>query len=107
MMLAVNAVILAASELTDYSREDIIGRRRHQGLARVRHAVAAVSRRENKGALSYPMIAWRLGKRDHSTIMSSIRAAEDLEKRDPTYADFMARLCHRAREIGGDYILRI
>lgn len=93
--ITIRALVHHAARLTGQSEVDILGPRRTDPLARVRHAVVTVAlwQAEAEGyAISLPQIGRALGGRDHSTAINSRERAKDLLPRDPEFAWFVERL---------------
>jgi len=80
--VSIMGAIIAASEAFGVSPADIIGPSRRQAHAVPRFAAVWVSR---KRGYSLPQIGHRLGKRDHTTILSAERRAEKLRATDPFF----------------------
>jgi len=103
-ILAVGAITLAAMEITGQARSDIMGQSRKPALVRIRQAIILVAKENNPPSLSYPTIGYRLGGRDHSTIIHSYHEAKRKLAHDPSFAGLVANIEKRAREIGPNYI---
>lgn len=82
------ATIAAAAEYWDLAIEEIVGPSRADVLAMARSAAAYVMR--HRDGMSYPWIGKRLGGRDHSTILHSVKIiAERWIERDEVFAEFI------------------
>lgn len=93
-------IIVMAEALFEVRTADLISTRRDKLICRARFAVMWVARQ----ALPYslPMIGRALGNRDHTTIMSGIRQADRLRKRDIDFlkaTDAMLAEAERQQEI--------
>lgn len=80
--MSVMGAIRAASEAFGVSPADIIGPSRRHDHVIPRFAAVWVSR---KRGYSLPQIGKRLGDRDHTTILSAERRAEQLRATDPYF----------------------
>ena len=87
--LRVRDIITHAADITEVSREMIVGNCRVQKLARIRHAVYMVCREQG---YSYPQIGAHVGGRDHSTIVHGVKVAQSFCERDKDFADLVAAL---------------
>ncbi len=76
---------------------DITGRERTKAVAEARLAVYVIARRCTR--LSFPEIGTALGGRDHTTVMSGLKSAEQLRRKDRWFASTVAELLERFGEI--------
>lgn len=74
---------LAAERAFDVPRAEIAGRSRERHVAQARHAVVWTLRQATPWSLQ--TIGRRLGRRDHTTILSSLRRADQLRAQDRAY----------------------
>lgn len=81
------ALMAAAAEYFDIDRDALIGSTRLQGVVRARAAVAIVLR--VRDGLSYPVIARRFHRNDHSTAVHYLRRAKELREREPSFRRFV------------------
>jgi chromosomal replication initiator protein len=84
-------VLKAVCDVTNVTPELMIGPRRNQGIARVRH-LAMYLVRESCPHASFPMMG-RLFRRDHTSIIHGCKRAERRLREDPDYA----MLCYAVR----------
>lgn len=76
-----------AGDVTGNSVEELKGRAQGQRFVRPRHAFVMVAREGLNE--SFPRIAAELG-RDHTTMISSYRRAQDLHARDQGFRDWVS-----------------
>ncbi|GGN49500.1 hypothetical protein GCM10011349_20180 [Novosphingobium indicum] len=79
-------ILAAAAYHANVTVADIKGPSRKRPIVMIRHAVCLI------GAECYhsqPQIARAVCRKDHTTVLSSIRRARDLEASRPDYADFL------------------
>lgn len=89
----VRKLIEEAARLTGHSYEQIIGSDGARRLARVRFAIMKVAKEQGK---SLPQIGHVLSGRDHSTVLSGIRRATEMEAIDPDFAELLGGLREEA-----------
>jgi Bacterial dnaA protein helix-turn-helix len=70
----------------------LISRDRHASLARARHVAAWVVRKYTRPQLSYPEIGRAMGMRDHTTIIASYNAVEELREKDELFNAEMSEM---------------
>lgn len=87
-------IIRATLEVTGLTWVDLSSERRGRKVAYPRQAAWYLMR--HCTGLSYPQIAHRLGKRDHSTVHYGIRAAEARIQEDGKFAGLVSRIAERA-----------
>jgi chromosomal replication initiation ATPase DnaA len=76
-------IIAAVAEAFQIRPDDITGPRRFSYITRPRFAVYAIA---HDAGYSYPVIAGRLGKDDHTTIMDGAKRVPIIAAKDPDYA---------------------
>ncbi len=76
-------IVKLCADLFDISPEDLLSSKRRQRITHARMALYAGLR---KRGWSYPRIGM-FCNRDHSTIIYGVRAAEELMRRYPAYAE--------------------
>lgn len=92
-------ILSCVSTAADLRPGDIIGKRRSRHIAQARQTALLLARRltshklESLGAL--------VGGRDHSTVIYSLRQAEERLDKDPVYARLIRDLTQRILEQGG------
>ena len=84
-----NPVVTTAANMAGVSVAELLGNRRHRRLVEARWAVMAVY---SAAGWSMPRIGRMIGGRDHTTIMSGLRQAEQLRRDDSQFAALVARL---------------
>lgn len=82
-------IVKCASDLTGYSVSDIKGLVRKKEICRIRDACCLLAR---EAQYSYPQAGREMGRRDHTTIISSVRNAEWLVSNDAGFAKFFYAL---------------
>lgn len=85
----------AVSEVFAISMKDIMSRRRLKPMVRARHAIAYAAKKLTDE--SYLQLGAALG-RDHSTIVSGVKRAEDLILADKAYAEKIRVLLERLKD---------
>ena len=94
---SVATIIADVAHEMGLSTIDIVSARQNRAAARARFAVSFVARHVTPYSL--PMIARALGGRDHGTIISQLRRAEQQrDGRDPAFARLTDKLIERYRE---------
>lgn len=88
MKLRMRDIITHAAEVTEVSRENILGKSRVKKLAQIRHAICLVCREQG---YSFTQIGAVMG-RDHTTIVHSAKVARDAITRNKDFADLVAAL---------------
>jgi len=91
-MSTLSELLIAAQEVTGLSVDELKGRAQGQRYVKPRHAFVMVAREGLNE--SFPRIAAELG-RDHTTMISSYRRAQDLHARDQNFRDWVTGM--RAR----------
>ena len=83
-------VIRMASRVFRVRVRDLVGKRRHAPIVRARHAVAYILH----SILGYSLeeVGRHLGKRDHSTILNSVRKAQALLQRQETFREQVGKI---------------
>lgn len=76
-------IIAAVAEAFNVRPDDITGPRQFGYITRPRFIVYLIA---HDAGYSYPNIAGRLGKDDHTTIMSGARRVSVIAAKDPDYA---------------------
>lgn len=84
-------LILLAARLFGVTKAEIIGPGRQRHIAEARQA-AAYALRTRYQSLSLVEIGRLLGRRDHTTIIWAIKAAQSRAARDPAYARRLTQL---------------
>lgn len=82
-MNTVHRLIDAAADLTEFTRQELLGDCRAAKVARVRFAVMLVARQHG---LTYPVIGRLLGDRDHTTIVHGVKRAKEIAAVDGEYS---------------------
>jgi len=86
---AIGTILNTACRMSMVSRDDIFSHSRVKWLVNIRHAVFLIAREYGH---SYEGIGAFIGGRDHSTVISGCRSAEDRAKRDKVYAKYISDL---------------
>lgn len=90
--MTVRIIIERAALITEFSVEQLLGRRRQAPLCRARFAAMLVARRVTRK--SYPVLARAFDRKDHTTIRHGCVMAMEMEREDPNFARIV-------REIAG------
>lgn len=85
----VTRIVFAASQLTGLDPVLIVSNRREPQVVRVRDAVAWVAREAT--TRSYPEIGRAL-RRDHSSVLTAVKRADELRRRDAEFRSLTDRL---------------
>lgn len=84
-----NPVVTTAANMAGVSVAELLGNRRYRRLVEARWAVMVVY---SAAGWSMARIGRMMGGRDHTTIMSGLRQAEQLRRDDGQFAALVARL---------------
>ncbi len=87
------AILKAASDITGYPPEEIIGQYRGVHVARARFAVCYVARSRTK--LSLSQIGRLVGGRDHTSIKHAISRAAELRNSNPFFRKTVNEISRR------------
>lgn len=82
--VSVRSLIEAAAVVFEIDADDITGKCKIAPFVRARQAVFLIAREEG---FSFPHIGWRVGRRDHTTVLSGCRTAEAYIARDWEYEE--------------------
>jgi len=93
--VAVAEIVEAVSRRLGLSPRDVRSPRRAQPLARARHLIAYLA--HDHAGFSLPALGQALGKRDHTTVLHSVRKARELVSEDDAFAHLARTL---RRELG-------
>lgn len=93
----IRSLVKAASKVTGISVTDILSSRRSKNFVTARRIVCVLARRHTLRSL--PEIGLALGKRDHTTVLHAMNTGDDLERRDPDFAEAIRKTIVLARQI--------
>lgn len=89
----VEIIMDATCQQFGVTRADLVGPKRHAGLAEARFAfIYAARRRYLRHRPSYPRLGVMLGGRHHTAIMHADRRASELRAEDPGFRDRCERV---------------
>lgn len=81
---SVNAIVIETADYFNLKPDDLYGRRRTKSIARARQVAMYLARRHTE--LPLEEIGFRLGGRDHTTVMWGVGQVERFVGLDPDFA---------------------